>query len=275
MRMPFIEARDGTPLYYKDWGSGSPVVLVHGWPLNADMWEYQAGALAAQGHRVVAYDRRGFGRSGQPWTGYDYDTLASDLGAVMEALDLRGAALVGFSMGGGEVVRFLAREDASRVSKAVLVSSVVPFLLKTSNNSSGVERSVFDEIVQGLETDRPGFLATFGKKFFGAGLLNFSVSAAMLDWASGMALMASPKATLDCVRAFSETDFRSDCAKVAVPTLLIHGDGDQTVPPGSSSEVAVKLIAGSVLLTYPGAPHALFYTDRDRLNRDLLEFFRG
>ncbi len=271
----FIDAKDGTKLYYKDWGTGIPVVLIHGWPLNADMWEYQAGVLAAQGHRVIAYDRRGFGRSGQPWTGYDYDTLADDLAAVLDTLDLRGAALVGFSMGGGEVVRYLARHGDDRVSKAVLLGSVVPYLLKTPDNETGVDRSVFDGMVQGLETDRPGFLATFGKTFFGAGLLNFSISNAMLDWASMMALQASPKATLDLVRAFSETDFRADCAKVKVPTLIIHGSADQTVPPASSSQVAAKLIAGSTLVEYPGAPHALFYTERDRLNQDLLRFLHG
>jgi pimeloyl-ACP methyl ester carboxylesterase len=272
MNMPFIEARDGTPLYYKDWGAGPPVVLVHGWPLNADMWEYQARVLAASGHRVIAYDRRGFGRSGQPWAGYDYDTLASDLACVIDALDLRHATLVGFSMGGGEVVRYLATQDAARVSRAVLVSSVVPFLLKTPDNPSGVDRPVFDAMVQGLEADRPAFLETFGKKFFGAGLLNFSVSSAILQWASMMALQASPKATLDCVRAFSETDFRQDCSRIAIPTLIIHGTGDQTVPPASSSEEAAKRIAGSTLITYEGAPHALFYTERDRLNQDLLRF---
>ena len=273
--MPFIEARDGTPLYYKDWGSGAPVILIHGWPLNADMWEYQAGVLAAQGHRVIAYDRRGFGRSGQPWSGYDYDTLANDLACIMEKLDLRGATLVGFSMGGGEVVRYLAREDASRVAKAVLVSSVVPFLLQTPDNPAGVARTVFDTMTDGLANDRPGFLQTFGKQFFGAGLLNFSVSAAILEWASMMALQASPKATLDCVRAFSETDFRADCARIAVPTLIIHGTGDATVPPASSSALATKLIQGSTLLEYDGAPHALFYTERDRLNQDLLTFMHG
>ena len=275
MKMPFIQARDGTPIFYKDWGTGMPVVLVHGWPLNADMWEYQAGVLAAQGHRVISYDRRGFGRSGQPWTGYDYDTMAGDLASVIETLDLKAVALVGFSMGGGEVVRYLAKEDASRVSKAVLISSVVPYLLKASDNASGVDRSVFDEMVQGLETDRPGFLQTFCKKFFGAGMLNFSVSSAILEWASMMALQASPKATLDCVRAFSETDFRADCAKVAVPTLIIHGTGDQTVPPGSSSEVATQLIRRSTYVEYDGAPHALFYTERDRLNQDLLRFLHA
>lgn len=270
-----LQARDGTHLHYKDWGTGTPVVLLHGWPLNSDMWEYQARVLAGSGCRVISYDRRGFGRSGQPWSGYDYDTLADDLGVLLETLDLRGAVLVGFSMGGGEVVRYLAKGDAGRVAKAVLVSSVAPFLLKRADNPGGLDKAVFDKIVSGLEADRPGFLQTFGKQFFGAGMLNFSVSNAILEWSQGMALQASPKATIDCVRAFSETDFRGDCAKVKVPTLVIHGDADRTVPIDGSSRETVKLIGGSKLVEYAGAPHALFYTERDRLNADVLGFVRS
>lgn len=268
----FIETRDGTKLYAKDWGKGSPVVMVHGWPLDADMWEYNARVIGEAGHRVVMYDRRGFGRSDQPWSGYDYDTMADDLGSVMDAFDLRGATLVGFSMGGGEVVRYLARHGADRVAKAVLVSSVAPYLLKTADNPDGVEKSVFETMVTGLMKDRPGFLAAFGKAFYGAGLLNFSVSSDILQWSSMMAMLASPKATIDCVRAFAETDFRADCAAITVPTLLIHGDADQTVPIDSSSRRAVKLIPGARLVEYSGAPHALMYTERDRFNRDLLGF---
>ena len=273
--MPFFQAKDGTSLYYKDWGTGVPVVLVHGWPLSADMWEYQAGPLAAQGHRVIAYDRRGFGRSEQPWTGYDYDTLADDLGAVLDTLDLRDAALVGFSMGGGEVVRYLARSGAGRVAKAVLVSSIVPYMLKADNNRDGVSRSVFDEMVEGLEEDRPAFLASFGRKFYGAGLISFSISSELLDWSQSLALQASPKATIDCVRAFSETDFRPDCARIDVPTLVIHGKSDNTVPIDASGRAAAKLIKGAKLIEYDGAPHGLFYTERDRLNKDLMAFLHG
>ncbi|WP_456316363.1 alpha/beta fold hydrolase [Teichococcus vastitatis] len=207
--MPFAKAPDGTEIFFKDWGSGRPVVLIHGWPLNADMWEYQAPVLASAGLRVISYDRRGFGRSGQPWSGYNYDTLADDLAAVMDHLDLRDATLVGFSMGGGEVARYLSRHGAAgRVSRAVLVSAVTPFLLRTADNPDGVDRSVFDGMIEGLQKDRPNFLATFGKQFFGAGLLTFSISSELLQWASMLALQASPKATMDCVRAFSETDFR-------------------------------------------------------------------
>ena len=274
--MSFIEARDGTPLFYKDWGAGKPVVLVHGWPLNADMWEYQAPFLAENGCRVIAYDRRGFGRSGQPWSGYDYDTMADDLAALFDALDLRDATLVGFSMGGGEVARYLSRHGGSgRVSRAVLVSAVTPFLLRTEDNPGGVDRSVFDDMVVNLQADRPAFLASFGKQFFGAGLLNFSISNELLQWAGNLALMASPKATLDCVRAFSETDFRGDLPQIRVPVLVIHGDADGTVPIDAAGRRAAAMIPGAQLLEYKGAPHGLFFTEKDRLNQDLLRFIGG
>ena len=270
--MPFTEAGDGTRLFFNDWGAGRPVVLIHGWPLNVDMWEYQATHLASQGYRVVAYDRRGFGRSDQPWNGYDYDTLADDLNAIMETLDLRDAALVGFSMGGGEVARYLSRHGAGRVSKAVLVAAVTPMLLKTADHPDGIDRSVFDEIVAGLRDDRPNFLANFGKKFFGASMLNFTVTTEILQWAQNLALQSSAKATLDCVRAFSETDFRPDMAAFTVPTLVIHGDADQTVPIDVSGREAARMIPGAQLKVYEGAPHALFFTEKDRLNADLMAF---
>ena len=270
--MPYFEAKDGTQLYYNDWGTGKPVVLIHGWPLNSDSWEYQSVFLASQGLRVIAYDRRGFGKSAQPWSGYDYDTLADDLAALLDKLDLHDATLVGFSMGGGEVARYLARHGAARVSKAVLLAAVTPFLLKTDDHPEGVDRSVFDQMIDGLQKDRPGFLATFGKQFFGAGMLNFSVSSEILQWASMMALHASPKATLDCVRAFSETDFRADLRAITVPTLIIHGDADATVPIDVAGRAAAALIPNAEFKEYGGAPHALFYTERDRLNEDLLAF---
>ncbi len=274
--MPFAKAPDGTEIFFKDWGSGRPVVLIHGWPLNADMWEYQAPVLASAGLRVISYDRRGFGRSGQPWSGYNYDTLADDLAAVMDHLDLRDATLVGFSMGGGEVARYLSRHGAAgRVFKAVLVSAVTPFLLRTADNPDGVDRSVFDGMIEGLQKDRPNFLATFGKQFFGAGLLTFSISSELLQWASMLALQASPKATMDCVRAFSETDFRADLPGIAVPTLVIHGEGDATVPIGVSGRRAAQMIPGARLVEYAGAPHGLFFTEKDRLNQDLLAFIQG
>jgi len=273
--MPHIKTRDGTMLHYKDWGSGTPVVLIHGWPLDADMWDYQAVPLANQGLRVVEYDRRGFGRSEQPWTGYDYDTLADDLASVMDTLDLQGVTLVGFSMGGGEVARYLSRHGTGRVARAALVSAVTPYLLKTADNPEGVDKSVFDQMVQGLEKDRPHFLAGFGKKFYGAGLLNFTVTDEILQWSLMMALLGSAKATIECVRAFSETDFRPDMAAFTVPTLLIHGGGDETVPAAVSGRRTAKLIRGAKYIEYDGAPHALMFTEKDRLNKDLLAFIRG
>jgi non-heme chloroperoxidase len=272
--MPYIETPDRTKLFYNDWGLGKPVVLIHGWPLDSDMWEYQSVFLASHGLRVITYDRRGFGRSDQPWTGYDYDTLAGDLKCVLETLDVQDATLVGFSMGGGEVARYLGRHGGARVSKAVLVSAVTPYLVQTSDNPDGVDRGVFNQMIDGLEKDRAHFLANFGKQFFGAGMLNFTVTAEILQWASNMAMLGSPKATLDCVRAFSETDFRADLAKIQVPTLIIHGDGDVTVPPANSARLAAPLIAGARLIEYEGAPHALMFTEKDRLNKDLLRFIQ-
>ena len=269
-----LTTKDGAALFYKDWGNGQPVVLIHGWPLSADMWEYQAPQLANQGLRVIAYDRRGFGRSEQTASGYDYDTFADDLAAVLESLDVNDVMLIGFSMGGGEVARYMSRHGGKRVSKAVLVGAVTPYLLKSEDNPDGVDASVFNDMLEGLEADRPGFLSTFGKTFFGAGLLNFSVSSDILQWTQFLALQASPAATLACVRAFSETDFRPDLKAFKVPTLIIHGDADQTVPIDVTARKAAKQISGARLLEYSGAPHGLFYTHKDKLTADLLAFAR-
>lgn len=273
--MPSFETADGTQIHYNDWGSGKPVVLVHGWPLDADMWEYQSVYLASQGFRVISYDRRGFGRSGQPWSGYDYDTLAGDLASLMDRLDLTGVALVGFSMGGGEVARYISRHGTKRVGRVVLVSSVTPYLLKGPSNEGGVDRGVFNKMVDGLTADRPGFLAAFGKTFYGVGMLNFSVSSEILQWSLNMAMLASPKATLDCVRAFSETDFRADLQSIKVPTLIIHGDADAVVPMAVSGTRTAEALPHAEFKIYPGAPHGLMYTERDRLNADLLAFIRA
>jgi non-heme chloroperoxidase len=272
--MPYVESHDGTKVFYNDWGAGRPVVLIHGWPLNSDMWEYQSIPLASHGLRVITYDRRGFGRSEQPWGGYDYDTLAQDLAALFDKLELREAVLVGFSMGGGEVARYLSRYGADRVRKVVLVSAVTPFLLKTSSHEQGVDRAVFNEMVAGLQKDRPGFLASFMKKFYGAGLLHPAVSSEILKWSEALALQGSPKATLDCIRAFSETDFRPDMRAFTMPTLIIHGDADATVPIDPSGRATAKLIAQAELREYAGAAHGLFYTERERLTADLLAFVR-
>ncbi|WP_182086634.1 alpha/beta hydrolase [Aureimonas sp. ME7] len=273
--MSTFEAQDGTKLFYKDWGQGRPVVLIHGWPLNADMWDFHANALADKGFRAISYDRRGFGRSDQPGSGYDYDTFAADLASLLDKLDLRDVVLVGFSMGGGEVVRYLSRFGSERVAKAVLVSAVPPYLLKDASNPDGVDRSTFDEFVEQLKSDRPSFLASFGKKFYGAGLLNFAVSSEYLEYTSDLALQASLRSTLACVRAFSETDFRADVAAVRVPALVIHGSSDQTVPLDVSGAKSAEAIAGAELKIYEGAPHGLHYTEQDRLLDDLVAFARS
>lgn len=273
--MPHLTTADGTRLFYNDWGAGRPVVLIHGWPLDADMWEYQSPDLVAAGYRVIAYDRRGFGRSDQPATGYDYDTLADDLKAVMEELDLNEATLVGFSMGGGEVARYLSRHGAARIASAVLISAVTPCLLHGPDNPDGVPASVFAEMTEGLRTDRPNFLAAFGKQFYGAGLLNFQVSNELLAWTAGVAMLASPIATMACVKAFAETDFRGDMAAFTVPTLIIHGDADATVPIDKSAALAARMIPDALFRVYEDAPHGLFFTEKHRLNPDLLVFLEG
>ncbi len=273
--MAFIETQDGTRLFYKDWGAGRPVVLIHGWPLDADMWEHQMPALAEAGFRVIAYDRRGFGRSDQPWTGYDYDTFADDLKAVLDGLDLNDVALVGFSMGGGEIARYMSRHGGARVARAVLVSAVTPYLLKTDDNPDGVDGSVFQGMIDGIRKDRPAFLANFAKTFFGAGVFHSPVSTEIMTWAGNLAMLASPKATTDCVTAFGTTDFRADMPRFKVPTLVIHGDDDKTVPIAVSGKAAAAAIPGATFRVYEGAPHAVPFTHADRLNGDLLAFLKG
>jgi pimeloyl-ACP methyl ester carboxylesterase len=272
--MAIIETDDGTEIYYKDWGSGQPVVFCHGWPLNADMWEYQMNFLAAEGFRCIAYDRRGFGRSDQPWEGYDYDTFAADLSDLIDALELEDVILVGFSMGGGEVARYIGRYGTDSVARAVLVSAVPPFLMKSADNPQGVDRSVFDGIRAGIAADRPQFFAEFGKAFTGANRPGSKVSQGILDWTLFLALQASLKGTLDCVDAFSETDFRDDLQAFDVPTLVIHGDDDQIVPFEISGKASAAAIEGAQLKVYHGAPHGLYFTHKDQLNADLLAFFR-
>ena len=270
--MPFANAQDGTELYYRDWGTGKPVVLIHGWPLNSDMWEKQSTFLAQHGLRVITYDRRGYGRSGHPWNGYDYETFAADLSAVMETLDLQGATLVGFSMGGGEVVRYLSRYGANRVSKAVLVAAVTPFLLKTADNPDGVDSQVFEEIGSNILKDRPTFLNEFGPKFYGRTMLNHTVTEPVLEWTQEMALTGSLRSTLAAVKAWSTTDFREDMMKITIPVRVIHGTGDATVPIDVSGRLSVKILSNATLSEYDGEPHGLFWTAADRLNQELLEF---
>jgi non-heme chloroperoxidase len=276
--MPMIETDDGTALYLKEWGDGPAVVLIHGWPLSADSWDDQAMALADHGYRVIAYDRRGFGRSDQPWEGYDYDTLADDLAAVIEACDAETPALVGFSMGGGEVARYLTRHNtagAGGVRKAALISSVVPFLLQTPDHPAGAPQSVFDAMTDGLEKDRAHFLKGFLKDFYGVGLLSQPVSDAQLDWSLQIALQAGLKGTLDCVEAFSGTDFRPDLPSFTMPTLIIHGTADKTVPIDITARAAAKAIPQAQLIEYDGAPHGLLATHKDAITKDLIAFLDG
>jgi non-heme chloroperoxidase len=273
--MSYIKTASGVNLFYEDWGTGQPVVLIHGWPLSHEMWEAQLTELPQQGLRCIAYDRRGFGKSSKPWQGYDYDSLADDLKAVLEELDLNDVILVGFSMGGGEVVRYLSKYGSSRVSKAVLLGAVTPFLLKTSDNPNGAPQEVFEGMIEKIREDRPAFLADFGKQFFGVNLLNHPVSQDMLDWCKVLALHASPRATIDCVRSFGMTDFRQDMGKVDIPTLIIHGSADQTVPIQASGDQSARMIPGAKYIVYDGAPHGFYLTEKERLNQDLLAFIKA
>ena len=271
--MPRIQTREGVELYVKDWGAGKPVVLLHGWPLSSDTFDDLGLALAGAGYRAIAYDRRGFGRSEQPWKGYEYDTLAADLADVIEATGARDAALVGFSMGGGEVVRYLAR-FANTVTHAVLIGAVPPFLLKTADNPDGVDRSVFDGMKTGIAEDRAKFWAGFFPQFYGSRLLSQPVSDEVIEWSRAVAMQASLKATLDCVDAFGTTDFRQDLAAIRVPTLVIHGTSDATVPIDISGRAAAKAIAGATLREYEGGPHGLLASHKQAIAKDLLDFLR-
>ncbi|WP_431822981.1 alpha/beta fold hydrolase [Burkholderia sp. F1] len=273
--MSMFTTRDGVSLYYKDWGAGLPVVFIHGWPLNADMWDVQMVHLASHGFRCIAYDRRGFGRSDQPWSGYDYDTLADDLAALLDTLDLNDVMLVGFSMGGGEVARYISRHGTKRIAKAVLLGSVTPLIARRDDHREGVDIAVFDGIRAGILADRAAFLEQFWPLFTGSNRAGSTISREALDWTTSMALQAGLKGTLDCVRAFSETDFRADLGKFDVPTLVIHGDDDQTVPLALTGAVAAKRVPRATLSVYEGAPHALYLTHAGRLNDDLLAFVRA
>lgn len=274
-RMPFFQTKDGTNIYYYDWGTGAPVVLLHGWPLSSASWEYQARVLADSGFRVIAYDRRGFGRSDWAAKGYDYDTLASDLDDLLTGLDLSGTTLVGFSMGGGEVARYIARYGESRVSKAVFISAVTPYLLKTDDNPDGVDKKVFDDMIEKITKDRPDFMSSFSEQFYGYSTLHHTVSSAQLQFFQSMAGSASPDAVIRLVRAFSETDFRGDLTKITVSTLVIHGTSDKTVPYEASGARMKGLLANSEVLEYDGEPHGLTNTVPDKLNNDLLAFVRA
>jgi pimeloyl-ACP methyl ester carboxylesterase len=274
--MPYVnvgqENSGGIDLYYEDHGSGAPVVLVHGWPLSGASWEKQTTALLAAGHRVITYDRRGFGRSSQPWSGYDYNTFAEDLHKLVTQLDLRNFTLVGFSMGGGEVARYIGNYGSERVNKAVFISSIQPFLLKTADNPEGVDGSVFEGIEQGIAADRPAFLSGFLKNFYNTDLLGGKlISDEVVQYSWNVAVAASPKGTLDCVSAWL-TDFRGDLQKINVPTLVIHGDSDRILPIAVTGARTQKAVRGARLVTVEGGPHGLLWTHGEIVNRELLDF---
>ncbi|TGE22376.1 alpha/beta hydrolase [Hymenobacter aquaticus] len=259
-------------LHYTDQGQGNPVVLIHGWPASYEMWEYQLAELPKHGNRVIAYTRRGFGQSSKTWEGHDYDTLADDLKAVLDELDLQDVTLVGFSMGGGEIARYMSRHGGARVGRVAFVSAVTPFLLQTDDNPDGAPKKVFDEMVEGIRKDRFDFLATFGKKFYGVGVISHPVSQATLDWMQALCQIASPRATEQDVYAFAATDFRQDLQGIKVPTLVIHGTSDDTVPHKVSGQRMTQYVPHAQYIEYDGAPHGLFVTEKDRLNKDLLNF---
>jgi len=272
--MPYVKTRDGTNIYVKDWGEGRPVVLIHGWPLSSDMWDAQAMALADAGFRVIAYDRRGFGRSGQPWSGYDYDTLSDDLADVMDAAGAtENVTLVGFSMGGGEVARYMSRHGGKGVIAAALLGSVVPYMLKTDDNPDGVPEDTLEQIADGIKKDRADFFRNnFFPQFYGLGLISAPVSDEVIHTSTRIAMDASLKATLACAQSFGHTDFRGDLAAFDVPTLIVHGTADKTVPIDATARQAAKGIRQAQLVEYDGEPHGFTETARDRITKDLLTF---
>jgi non-heme chloroperoxidase len=274
--MGTITTKDGTQLYYKDWGAGQPVVFSHGWPLNSDSWEGQMLFLASHGYRCIAHDRRGHGRSSQPWGGNEMDTYAEDLATLIEKLDLENAILVGFSTGGGEVARYIGRYGTRRVAKAALVSSVPPLMLKTAANPGGLPIEVFDGIRAGSLANRAQLYKDLAAgPFFGFNRPGAKVSQGLVDWFWMQGMLAGHKNTYDCIKAFSETDFTEDLKKFDVPTLVIHGDDDQVVPIDAAGRASARLVKGATLKVYPGAPHGLTDTHKDQLNADLLEFCRA
>ncbi len=273
--MSTIAVEDGTQIYYKDWGTGQPVVFSHGWPLSADAWEDQMVFLASRGYRCIAHDRRGHGRSSQPWGGNEMNTYADDLGKLVETLDLKRAIHVGHSTGGGEVARYIGRHGTRRVAKAVLISAVPPLMLKTAANPGGLPIEVFDGIRANVLADRSQFFKDLTAPFYGANRPGAKVSQGLRDsfWLQGM--QAGLKPAFDCIKAFSETDFTEDLKKFDVPTLILHGDDDQVVPIGASAMLSSKLIENAQLKIYKGGSHGICSTQKDEVNADLLAFIKG
>jgi non-heme chloroperoxidase len=270
-----ITTKDGTTIFYKDWGTGQPVIFSHGWPLNADDWDDQLVFVASHGYRAIAHDRRGHGRSSQPWDGNDMDTYADDLAALIDTLDLKDAVLVGHSTGGGEVTRYIGRHGTSRLARAVLVGAVPPLMLKTAANPGGLPIEAFDQIRAGVAADRSQFYKDLSAPFYGANRPGAQVSQGIRDMFWLWSMQVGLKGALDCIKAFSETDLTEDLKKFDIPTLIIHGDDDQIVPIGASALLSSKIVKGATLKIYPGAPHGLTSTHKDQFNADLLSFLRS
>jgi len=273
--MSMLTVKDGTEIYYKDWGSGQPVVFSHGWPLDADAWDSQMAFLGNHGYRVIAHDRRGHGRSSQPWDGNEMDTYADDLAALFEKLDLKNAIMIGHSTGGGEVARYIGRHGTARVAKAVLISAVPPLMLKTEANPEGLPIDVFDGIRAGVVANRSQFFKDLAIPFFGFNRSGAEKSEGTIDWFWAMGMLGSYKGELDCIKAFSETDFTEDLKKIDVPTLILHGDDDQIVPIKAAGLLSAKLVKNSTLKIYPGASHGMCSTQAAEINEDLLSFIKG
>lgn len=274
--MPMIEARDGTKLYVKTWGDGPPVVLIHGWPLSGDSWDPISNTLAENGFRAIAYDRRGFGRSDQPSDGYDYDTFTDDLAAVLDSCaGQERVSLVGFSMGGGEIARYLSRYGSARVERVALVSSVVPYMAKTDDNPNGVPAETFAEMEEGMRKDRAHFFKGFFQDFYGVGWIDRPVSQEVLDLSWATAMQSGLRPTLLAAKAFATTDFRPDLPSFTVPTLLIHGTADKTVPIDATAREVAKAVPQATLIEYDGEAHGVFATQTERLTADILGFLRG